>query len=359
MRTLPSPRPGILLRIVLAVLLALAGPVSAMAQVADGAIEGRVVEDSGGAPVAFAIVRLLRVDQSLANPWPGLTDDAGRFRFDRLPAGNYRVQLERVGFERALSPTLTVKAGETLTHELRAAGKAVLIEGLTIRGDVRCLDASTLASDKDIAAVWREAKKGMEIRQALQRQFRFSRSIRQDIELRRRLLPDQRGVRMDTVVYEPDSVGVREQRRRASRRAEGWGKPGGLLLTIPDERDLLDEAFLEDHCVETTIDGGEGTIAVHFRPITPRSDRLDISGSITMDADTYVIRRLDLAWLDAGQSMGHGTIGYSDVAVEGGRLRLPTSGRLSARPTGSLSLVTGADAELTISNWGFQPVRPR
>ncbi len=61
-----------------------------------GAIRGRVTRADGG-PLRQAFV-LLQVDGSQDQPPMVLTDDAGRYEFNRLPAGTFRVAAQKPGF---------------------------------------------------------------------------------------------------------------------------------------------------------------------------------------------------------------------------------------------------------------------
>lgn len=154
---------------------------------------------------------------------------------------------------------------------------------------------------------------------------------------------------------------VRDQRRQAAHRAEGYvpkqGR-GSFLLSVPDEKELLDEQFLRDHCFETSIDSAEGARGLHFRPIQRRRDGVDIRGTIWVEADTYQIRRLELEHVDGDRSLARSSIDYEAVAVDGSTLRLPATGRVTGRPRGFLgTLVTGVAATLTYTYQNFEHIR--
>ena len=75
----------------------------------------------------FALVRLVRADSSPLppdSPPQGITNGDGRYRFDGVAPGRYRVQLLRIGFRPTLSDPVQVAAGETVQIELRAATAA-------------------------------------------------------------------------------------------------------------------------------------------------------------------------------------------------------------------------------------------
>src|SRR3954469_8524647 len=86
-----------------------------------GAVEGTARADSGDAPIAFALVRLLGPDSAVAAQ--GITNADGRFRFARVAAGNWRVQLLRIGFRPVLSDAVQIAAGQTAQLSIHAASQ--------------------------------------------------------------------------------------------------------------------------------------------------------------------------------------------------------------------------------------------
>ncbi|MGA9977324.1 MAG: carboxypeptidase-like regulatory domain-containing protein [Candidatus Sulfotelmatobacter sp.] len=70
-----------------------------------GALTGKVV-DSSGNPIANATVTVTSVDSGQAHSATTGTD--GSYRFDGLPAGNYRIKLEAAGFQTLEIPSATV-----------------------------------------------------------------------------------------------------------------------------------------------------------------------------------------------------------------------------------------------------------
>lgn len=125
-----APGPLRLLRAALLLCVLLAPALPAGAQEAAGAVAGRVL-DAGGAPVAGATVRLLRPEGGQLRT--GVSGEAGRFRFEGVPAGRWRVRAERIGFA-AAEAEVRLGSGETRSVELRlSAGAAVEVEGIEVR----------------------------------------------------------------------------------------------------------------------------------------------------------------------------------------------------------------------------------
>ena len=106
-------------------------------------VEGRARAEEGGAPVQFALVRLVRADASPLpsdSPPQGMTNADGRYRFDGVAPGRYRVQLQRIGFRPLLSDPVQVAAGETVQVELRVASQPLMLPPVTVTADV-CVPA--------------------------------------------------------------------------------------------------------------------------------------------------------------------------------------------------------------------------
>ena len=345
--------------IVAALLLAsvLVRPTRAIAQSSDGSINGTARRAENDEPIAFALVRLVPEQQTeSASPRQTITAADGRWFFPRIVAGDYRVQLARIGYAPVLSPVLHVRAGEATRHEIRATTEAIRLAAVTVRGEGACLTADHLAAEPQLATLWSEAGKGVEIRRAFEQAYRFARDRRQDIHTRWRFRRATDEVRHDTLTNNPDSVLVLDRHRRSRRQSEGYMKPGTFLIAIPDEKDLLDEEFLRDHCLETTIERGDGALGLHFRPVRSRDGFVDIRGTIWVEADTYIMRRLAFDWLRGKRVLGVSTIDYGDVGVDGRSIRLPAWGKVSVDPDGMAgALIRDATATLTFTYLGFAP----
>ena len=72
--------------------------------------------------------------------------------------------------------------------------------------------------------------------------WRFVRVSRQEGTASLRLRPNRRMLRVDTLLSEPDSMPARDRRWRELNRSRGYGE--GNMLTIPNEKELLDAGFL-------------------------------------------------------------------------------------------------------------------
>jgi len=86
-------------------------------------LEGQVLDARTGSPLALVSVEIPELRRSTT------TDEAGRFRFDRLPAGEHGLRASLVGYRDQSRP---VVAASGATVELRMAEDPVLLTGLTV-----------------------------------------------------------------------------------------------------------------------------------------------------------------------------------------------------------------------------------
>jgi hypothetical protein len=128
----------------LLVLAALAVPVMVAAQgVAGPVIDGRLLDVDTGAPIAQGSIQLLRADGSAVQT--ALSDSAGRFRVQMASAGTYRLRAERLGYQTATSPPLSLQQGDTLGVDFQLSARAVVLEPLVVRTESRA-EASRYAA---------------------------------------------------------------------------------------------------------------------------------------------------------------------------------------------------------------------
>jgi hypothetical protein len=352
--TLPFPALRRAARAAAALLVLLGAALPAAAQAGPGSAEGVARTAADGKPLALLLVRLLPTAPGAA-PRDAVTDAQGRFRFDSIPAGEYRLQVEQIGFERTQSPVLRVRAGETVFHEIRSAARPVMLEAITVVGG-RCLTADRLAEDPELAVLWNEARKGVQTRRAFDLQYRYTRVMRQDVATRWRIRGTTRRTETDTVVSEPDSALLREQRRHALHREVGYME--GERLHLPYETELLDDAFLRDYCLEPSFEAAEGAYVLRFRPVRPRRDGADVRGAIHVDAQGFGIRRLEFEYLRGGRPFATSYLEYEDLGVAGSTLRLPVRGGATMRTFGVGRMAAlGATATLVYTYGGFERVQ--
>jgi YD repeat-containing protein len=328
--------------LILSIISALAEGTRASAQRLDGyenkgAIHGKALSAEHGGPVPYALVVLLPDEPGTAAR-SVLTDDDGRYRFERLPPGGYRVRLDRIGFQSELSPVLHLRVAEEIQYLFRTSPRPVELPGITVR--LACYTADRLWQDSSLAALWREAEKALATRQAFERQYRYTYDLRQELTAQVRSggrLVERKDTQVITLVNQPLTARSDSDRRQARQRS-GFGRQtrGTLALVIPDGSELLAPEFLRDHCLEGRETTEQGVHALRFRPLRPERSRINIRGAVRIDAQTYQIRSVAVEYMRGHAPFMEGRIEYADVGVPNGVLRLPWRGVFSGRPPGAM-----------------------
>lgn len=90
-------------------------------------ITGLVVDESTGDPLATAVVRLASTDRAV------MTDDAGRFRLERVPVGSRTLVFEQLGYTRFSLTQEFAPDGAPLVVQL--SPQPVVLEGLEVMVD--------------------------------------------------------------------------------------------------------------------------------------------------------------------------------------------------------------------------------
>ncbi|HYW05969.1 MAG TPA: carboxypeptidase regulatory-like domain-containing protein [Longimicrobium sp.] len=87
-------------------------------------LEGRVLSADDGRPLGLAAVEVAGLQQ--------VTDEEGRFRFDRVPAGEHELMVERLGYGESTQP-IRVDGGGPV--EVRLTADAELVRGIAAATD--------------------------------------------------------------------------------------------------------------------------------------------------------------------------------------------------------------------------------
>ncbi|HEX2205581.1 MAG TPA: carboxypeptidase-like regulatory domain-containing protein [Longimicrobium sp.] len=313
-----------------------------------GTVAGRATGDDDGAPVAFALVRLLP-EGAGAPKRTVLTDGRGAFRFEGVAPGAYRLQLERIGYTDETTEVFAVAAGETVERGFRSAPRAVTIEAITTTAGA-CYTAAELERDPELAALWREAVKGMETRAAFDARYRYTFDLRQTavMEPTRRHRRAVHDTLTRTFVNDPLAAPVDR-----GRRGFGTIDRREVTLDIPDGKELLTPGFLTQHCLETASGEVEGAWELRFRPVRPRGGRVNLRGAVLVDAESFQLRALRLEYLSGRRRFMEATVHYQEARVSGGTVRLPAVALFSGRPPYPLSrTLRSVTGEALYTNYG-------
>ena len=328
-------------------LILLAVTASAAAAQGTGTVRGRALGDDGAA-LAYALVSLRPEGGGAARST--VTREDGSFRFAQVAPGAYRLRLERIGFEEVWSETLAVGAGATVEWTFRGAPRPIAIEGVS--SVAACYTGDQLARDPELAALWGEARKGMETRRAFDAETRY-RFLQ--MQLTRVQLARGRPVQIDTLVR----VVSNDPALPVPPRRRGYGSQRGRVmeLDIPDGKEILDPAFLRTHCLEGGFEAADSAWEVGFRPVRARRGRVDVRGTVRIDRRTFQIQSLRLDYLDGGRPFMEMTLYYGDVELPGGSLRLPVSAFFNGGGIGRLRrTLERVDGHIVFTNYSdFAP----
>ncbi len=296
------------------------------------AIVGRLVEAGSGEPIPGAVVRLLDTTQ-VERAW-SLTAGDGGFHFEGTPPGDYRIEVERIGFETWRSSVLSVPAAVTLRRVIRVPVRPVVLSGIQVRGEARGECRGRGAGSHALATVWTEVRKALEItaRTANEPGDRF--------QLRRYDRDLDRSLRVDKATRsEGTKVGRASYRSvPVDRLIEAGfvsGTPGGEReFHAPDAPLLLSDAFGRTHCFGLVPgrDSTTGDVGLAFRPTRDRA-LPEIEGTLWVDTATARLRMLTYHYTQLGEaypdSLAHGRVEYR--ALPGGEwvvdrwwIRVPT-----------------------------------
>lgn len=331
---------------------------SLRAQTTGGVVHGLVTRAESTVAIPFALIKLLPVGtgQGGMPVKERITDAAGRFRFVDVPPGDYTLQLLRIGYRPVVSSPLSVVEGQTVRQDMHVESQPVVLATVNVHANPVCLTAAQLPNEARLFALWTEARRSVETRRAFERQFRFTRILRQDVELEWRLRKNSRRVKVDTTINEPDSVLARDKRLQVAGREKGYGE--GMTLIVPNEKELLDDSFLAQHCLDTEVLQANGAFGLRFHPVQNRDSGFDIGGTIWIEENTYALRTLELEHFRDDRRVGQSRIDYAEITIDGSSLRLPVAGVASIRASGpNRTLVSGATAQLAYSYRDFTSVR--
>src|SRR2546425_6021484 len=114
-------------RLLLFVLVALvASGLPAAAQAARSQLNGTVTDRTGGVIVGATVVATA-LDTQIESKTA--TTDAGVYVIPYLPAGRYTIHVTSAGFRRAVTETVVLRVGQTLTIDFKREVEALVEQG--------------------------------------------------------------------------------------------------------------------------------------------------------------------------------------------------------------------------------------
>jgi hypothetical protein len=272
-------------------------PFVAVLSLVNGASAQRIqgtVRDGTGAPVAGALVELLRGDVHVSR---ALADEAGRYRLVVPQPGRYGVRVLRIGFRTTQATEIEIPARGTLAHDVLAPMIPVHLDDVQIRADKQCVVRPE--DGLQAAALWEEARKALYATELVQ-QTEGYRARMQHYERGY----DRRGQRVSfenvweeeaTIRQNPfTAIDADELSAEGYIRVDSSGVNSSTIYYAPDAHVLVGEPFIETHCfrVDERERGDEGLIGLEFEPVANR-DLPDVQGTLWLDRRTSELRSLD------------------------------------------------------------------
>jgi carboxypeptidase family protein len=346
----------IALQAAMLILCLAAGP-DAIAQQA--AVQGVARAEPSGAPVQFALVRLVRADSGRVrsdNSPQGITNAEGRYRFSGIEPGRYLVQLLRIGFQPVLSDPVQVVANETIQLDLRVASQPLMLPPITVTAEV-CVTAKELMNHPQLQTLWQQARDGASVRTEVMARFRYHVLQHEEGYELKADGPTAPGILDQPYVSNPKFAVRNAANNRARALSRGYYGPNDGWF-LPSELDVLHDDFLKAHCLYPSPERGDGEVGLRFRPLRARRSFLDVSGTIWLDSATYLARRIELEYVDGEESRGTVRLNFGDVTVAGGTLRMPIGGTYAMRPSRE-NPSRRTEGKLTFTYSGFEEMPPR
>ncbi|MDB4873694.1 MAG: hypothetical protein JWM41_140 [Gemmatimonadetes bacterium] len=257
-------------------------------------IEGSVVLRDSTTYVAGAIV--FATDAHGATAARTLTSARGTFVL-RLPsAGQYNLEVLRIGYRPTQGPSVTVAAGATQTIHIFFAAEPVALTAVNVRERETC--RVNADSGLAVARVWEEARKAMLSSQLSEEAAPL---FAEWIEYERTLDSTARLVREQHVrtSRHPTTHAFRSlPARTLSERGYVAEDSGATMFFAPDADVLLSEEFVSEHCfrLATAPAGDAGLIGVAFQPTRERRDKHDIEGTLWLDRTSAELRTLEFRY---------------------------------------------------------------
>lgn len=273
-------------------LLAVCVPSGTQAQL----VRGTVREAESGAPLAGVVVSIQR--PARGRPAPSLvatlTDARGEYAISPNDTGRFTLTAKRIGARQFQSPAFTLARGQTHALDVMLDPVRFDLPTVTVSGVTPC---RARAEDRGrIAALWEEARTAIAASELSLRDRLFRATM---TRYQRELEPRRLATRSETQdvrrgVTEHAFVSVPAE----SLAAHGYARvlPDQIVeYFAPDERVLLSELFVRDHCFGLARDGADGEVGITFEPTRNRRVS-DIQGTIWLDARSYELRRVTFSY---------------------------------------------------------------
>ena len=109
-----------------------------------GVLRGTVMDKETGETLPGVAVTVV------GTYFAAVTDVKGQYLLARVPAGDYSVKYQTMGYGTAVHNAVTVKVGQTTTHDARLSSKAEALQTVTVTGQKAQVDLEKAASEVNL-----------------------------------------------------------------------------------------------------------------------------------------------------------------------------------------------------------------
>jgi hypothetical protein len=255
------------------------------------ALRLHVVDATGDRPLAGALV-------TVANPSGAIvataTIPASGSRLLAVPgSGAYRVHVRRIGFEPFVSAPIAVSAADTVSFRIAVRSRPVMLPLVVAEGAPGCQRADDAAGAETVA-LWEQLRTALALTELARTEsdppstsvvrFVTRRTADGDSAIRHTVQPAKRSATRPFATYAPSSFSVHGYVRETALGPE---------FAAPDERVLLSEELVREHCFRYLTGTGEeaGLVGLGFTPVRGRSVA-DIAGVLWAEPTSGALRHL-------------------------------------------------------------------
>jgi hypothetical protein len=267
---------------------------------------GELVAAEDRRPLPGTLITL--VDSSGMRWGRYVTNAAGRFILRPSMPGRYMIRAERIGYQVATSPMLSV-GKDTLLYRFAIQPLPVQLPGLDVasrdRGCERHRDGTA------VATLWNEIRKALNVAAWTEETANLtygSNVYRMSIDTEHLLLRSEEKSTYTTIGRMPFSVAsAADLARRGFSRSQG----DDLYLLAPDAAVLTSAEFVDTHCFHLMADQRRpDLIGLSFAPLRRRDDIVDINGTLWVDRASSALRRLEFTFTNLPRPVSeHGARG--------------------------------------------------
>lgn len=302
-------------------------------------VRGRLLDEATRSPVGGAFVTLRGPDGAAVRST--LAGDDGWFQLAAPAPGEYRVRVERLGYQTYTSELLRVSRDSVLVRDFVLPQQPVVLPAITAGSERQCTGRRDLA--EQAAQVWEEARKALEVAsftatasligyEVEERRRTLSTQLRELTEsVEHRVLVNERSPFHSAPVMELVSAGFVQP---------APATPGAYDFHGPDADVLLSDAFGERNCWRAVPHPDRpDLVGLEWQPV--RGTRQPwVRGTLWVDRATAELRHVDFRYVYLPENMdaekADGTVGFLRLRdgrwiVNAWRLRAPRLLRVRGR----------------------------